>query len=210
MKGLILVASWLFLTLSSAAPASNPPESRYRVELVVLEHRDEAAADAVPAPDIAVTPRAARALPPADPARSARLPRRLLAEELRLARLLESRIALAGDRRVLGALGWQLGPRALRAGRMVRMDGELPGVAGFVRLRLATKLVAELDLRWAPQEATDPKPRVFRLRERRSIRLNELHLFDHPAFAVLLYIEREEAPEESALPPRRAAAEVAP
>lgn len=197
MSRLGSIALLVFL-LTSVAPATaqegEPGRDVYRVELVLIAHGDGEAARAVPAPDPTVTPRTARPLPPADPTRADRLPRRLPAHELRLAALLEARAAALPDQRPIGALGWQLGARALRAGRTVRLDGEFPGLLGFVRLRLSTRLVVELDLRWAPASRSEGEPLVFRLSERRAIRLNEVHYFDHPAFGVLLRIEREPRP----------------
>lgn len=177
---------------SAWAEEPEPARDLYRVELVLIVHHDGEAAQAVPGPDPTTTPRQARRLPPDDPAKPDRLPRRLQARELRLANLLEARSPFLPEQRLLGAFGWQLGARALRAGRTVSLDGELPGVLGFVRVRLGTRLVAELDLRWTPTPAPVGTPAVFRLRERRVIRLNEVHYFDHPAFGVLLRIEREE------------------
>ncbi len=181
--------------LASAITAAQETPARgdlYRVELVLIVHRDAAAAGAVPAADATVTPRQARPLPPVDPTRPERLPRRLPPNELKLLGLVEARRPALAEHSPLGAVGWRLGARALRAGRTVRLDGELPGLLGFVRVRLGTRLVVELDLRWAPEAANDPPWQVFRLRERRVVRLNELHYFDHPAFAVLLRIERDQ------------------
>ena len=44
--------------------------------------------------------------------------------------------------------------------------------------------------------ATNEKPRaqVFRLEEKRRIKLEELHYFDHPAFGVLLKVEKRPEP----------------
>lgn len=187
-------AAFAALLASAIAAAQEAPAGRdlYRVELVLIVHRDAAAAGAVPAADTTLTPRQARPLPPIDTTRPERLPRRLAPNELRLLDLIAARRDALSEHSPLGAVGWQLGARTLRAGRTVRLDGELPGLLGFVRVRLGTRLVVELDLRWSPEAAAYPPRPVFRLRERRVVRLNELHYFDHPAFAVLLRVERDQ------------------
>ncbi|MDW8479288.1 MAG: CsiV family protein [Xanthomonadales bacterium] len=175
------------LLLLGAAAQAAAPTALYHVELVAIVHGDAEARGSVPSAGHPPPPRA-RTLPEPRPESPPGGLARLGREELRLAALVE-RAPLPEGARPLGGFGWRLGAGALRAGRAVRLDGELPGLSGMVRLRLGTRLVAEIDARWQPDPAT---PVAHRLRERRPIRLEEAHYFDHPAFGLILRVRRIE------------------
>ena len=80
-------------------------------------------------------------------------------------------------------------------------------VDGTVRVTLSRYLHVAVDLAYRgalPVEVTDPvtgagmtteRRQVFRLHQRRRVRLGEVHYFDHPAFGVLVRVRRVPCPE---------------
>lgn len=45
----------------------------------------------------------------------------------------------------------------------------------------------------------EPAPESFRIQERRRVKLNELHYFDHPFFGLLVRVSRAEPPPPTAV-----------
>lgn len=94
--------------------------------------------------------------------------------------------------RVLASTGWQqaLADRASAPAVPVAPPGAgrvLPEVNGTLRVyESAPLLFLETDLSFNPAGVTE----IFRLREKRRVKLNELHYFDHPRFGALVRVSR--------------------
>jgi hypothetical protein len=199
------------LLLLALPLAAQEPPRLYQIELIVFRHADAVARDAWPSANRTRIPRNARALPATE---EGSLPpenfHRAEPRELRLARSVQRMAGMAEVEPMLH-LGWRQSHALLRAGRRVRLDGEVAGFGGFVALRLGNRLVAELDVTLdaavaatepAPADGSTgvangeeampaaPPPEGFRLHQRRTLRLGENHYFDHPAFGLILRVDR--------------------
>jgi hypothetical protein len=210
----------LALLLPLSLPAETAGPQLYQVELILFRQLDAVAKDAWPSTNRSRVPRNARALVRFDDGDTAPVDFfRVENSRLRLARAWQ-RMQGLGEVEPLLLMGWRQSHGLLRVGRRVRLDDETEGLSGFLVLRLGNRLVAEIDvtLDAPPAEPEprpfdhfgDPQPRSdwrleplpdaeaaaaptaegFRLHQRRTIRLGEDHYFDHPAFGLILRVDR--------------------
>lgn len=220
MKRILALILTPCLMLPMASSSQEPP-LLYHVELILFRQLDGVAEDAWPSSRRTQVPRNARALAPADadeppPANfhRAAVSDRVLARSWR-------RLGELGDVAPVLHLAWRQSHGLLRSGRRVRLDDEIDGLTGFIALRLGNRLVAEIDMTLDASRATDEvastswhddgradreEPGLsgtesteaetetlgFRLHQRRTIRLGENHYFDHPAFGIILRVQRVE------------------
>jgi hypothetical protein len=199
------------LLLLALPVAAQEPPRLYQVELIVFRHADAVALEAWPSASRTRVPRNARALPVTE--EGSLPPENFHRAEPRVLRLSRSVQRMAGMAEVepLLHLGWRQSHALLRAGRRVSLDGEVAGFGGFIALRLGNRLVAEVDVTLdaavapaypAPQPGPTDEPNGeeampapppaegFRLHQRRTLRLGENHYFDHPAFGLILRVDR--------------------
>ena len=87
------------------------------------------------------------------------------------------------DYEVLGHFTW--GQEALPSEEAATMHFREPRFYGWIKIYATTLLFANLDLDFEG----------FRLEEKRRLKLDEVHFFDHPKFGVLLQVSRH-APDE--------------
>lgn len=217
----LTIALVLLLSLPLPLGAQTASPQLYQVELILFRQLDAVAADAWSSSNRTSVPRNARALPPRhgeDPPPPDYF--RVEGSQLRLNRAWQRMQGLI-DVEPLLLMGWRQSHGLLRVGRRVRLDEEIDGLTGFLALRLGNRLVAEIDLtldaptepglrairrnpdptpaaNWRVEPMLDddaqppPTPEGFRLHQRRTLRLGEDHYFDHPAFGVILRVNRVE------------------
>ena len=68
-------------------------------------------------------------------------------------------------------------------------------VNGYIRLQRGHYLHLITDLEYAPASA-QAEPLVYRLKEKRRIKLNEIHYLDHPKFGVVATVKPIELPDQ--------------
>lgn len=56
---------------------------------------------------------------------------------------------------------------------------------GFVRLQRGHYVHLLIDLEYAPDRVYTETPVIYRINEKRKVKLNEIHYFDHPKFGVI-------------------------
>jgi hypothetical protein len=218
---LLCLLSALLLASPAFAEDSAPAPQLYQIELILFRHADAVAVDAWPGSQRSRVPRNARALQPLDAEGAAPGNFHRVAPRHYLLSRTWQRLQGLGDTVPALHLAWRQSHGLLRNGRRVRLDDEIDGLSGYLALRLGNRLVAEIDITldqdgmaigeqeafasaspWdaAEEQSIDPAPapprQGFRLHQRRTLRLGENHYFDHPAFGVLLRVERVE-PEAS-------------
>ena len=59
---------------------------------------------------------------------------------------------------------------------------------GFVRVQRGHYLHLLLDLEYSPGDTNTETPHIYRINEKRRVKLNEIHYFDHPRFGVIATI----------------------
>jgi hypothetical protein len=137
------------------------------------------------------------ALPPAD--RLAALPPRGAARTGKVQLLpaaqwqlgnVDGALRRRGDYRVLGHGAWQsvIGSGAASTVRVEDVMSTAEQVTGDVALQRGTYLTLRIDLTYAPSEGSR-----YVLSERRRIKYNERHYFDHPAFGAIVLISPAKA-----------------
>jgi hypothetical protein len=138
-------------------------------------------------------------LPPADaaapaPSRAGKAPKVQLlpAAQWQLGNV-DGALRRRGDYRLLGHGAWQatIGSGALSTVRVEDMF-TTEQVTGDIALQRGTYLTLRLDLLYAPAEGSR-----YVLSERRRVKFNERHYFDHPAFGAIVLVAPAKAPVTS-------------
>ena len=65
-------------------------------------------------------------------------------------------------------------------------DGNL--LNGFIRVQRGHYVHLLIDLEYSPESVNAEAPLIYRIKEKRRIKLNEIHYFDHPRFGVIATI----------------------
>lgn len=98
-------------------------------------------------------------------------------------------LSSSSEHRVLFSGAWTQAERSYASSPLVRVDAQF--LRGAIRVYAPNLLFAEINLQLAPNDisgqllASDPK---FFLNEKRKLKLNEVHYFDHPKFGVILRV----------------------
>ena len=190
MLRIALLALSVATSVAAAAPQTSPAATgpaastaeggkRYQIELVVFENKNSTPAGGEHWRSEAPPLETAGALVPDDglPPDSRLAPALAALEKDATYRILaQKKWAQAGDEKKSSK------PAIVQAGT------ELEGLAQFYVSRF---LHIELDIRFCPADAPVSEagaPVVFRLEEKRRIKSQETHYFDHPKFGVLLRV----------------------
>jgi len=94
----------------------------------------------------------------------------------------------SSDYRLVSYLSW--GQEALPTSEAAIYTLSEPNLTGWIKVYAGHLLFANLDLDF----------NGYRLIEKRRLKLNENHFFDHPKYGVLLRVSRAEVDEEESLP----------
>ena len=208
----------LLLALCTAASAQDEERNRiYTIEIVVFARADapplSALAETVSEPEFWGTRLAQGPAPLLDGVSAPAVFTSLSEREFELGQA-AARLAQNGMRKVLHT-AWRQPMFSFRDGKRVRVNGSsdiivqrydstgasargVPELDGMVGLRLGRYVNLEMDflLRRDSPNSADPETRgydVFRLSQRRQIRIGETQYFDHEAFGVLARISRLDA-----------------
>jgi len=68
----------------------------------------------------------------------------------------------------------------------IQGDGDL--LNGFIRVQRGHYVQLLIDLEFSPGGANGDPPVIYRINEKRRVKLNEIHYFDHPRFGVIATI----------------------
>jgi glucose/arabinose dehydrogenase len=163
-----LLAGAAALAIAPAALAQST--SRYAVELLVFRQPGTPP----PAPTTMTTPLAAAPPGPVEP----------LPQEAWQLQNLAGGLRRSGGYRVLGYGAWIATVRA-NGSLAVPVESVMPGsgLTGAVTVQRGQFLFLRVELDYAT-----PEGRVYQLRERRRVKFNERHYFDHPALGAIAVI----------------------
>ncbi len=75
-----------------------------------------------------------------------------------------------------------VGPNRISKGVPIKKDSLLNG---FVRVQRGHYVHLLVDLEYAPDSVYTETPVIYRINEKRKLKLNEIHYFDHPKFGVI-------------------------
>lgn len=95
-----------------------------------------------------------------------------------------SAIAMSDDYRLISVYSWGQESLPLSEAGAVRVDQA--GLNGWIKIYANQLLYANLDLDF----------NGYRMLEKRRLKLDEKHFFDHPKFGILMQVSRLEPPEE--------------
>ncbi len=78
-----------------------------------------------------------------------------------------------------------VGPNRVSKGVQIKKDSLLNG---FVRIQRGHYVHLLVDLEYAPDSVYTETPLIYSINEKRKVKLNEIHYFDHPKFGVIATI----------------------
>ncbi len=216
-SALILLGSMAICSQSLAQTAS---ERLYQIDLLVFVYESNRSAFVAAPGATAPRMRGAVALKSADPSAATGIPLFTVLDGSSRPALAGARQRLesAGDTRPIAHLAWRQPMFAFQSSRRVSLSQELliatqAGSAGeefslegtvalqrgrYINLELDLKLSEAGDL-WQWELNEDVRDSVYRLKERRQIKLDETHYYDHGAFGAIIRVSSYTPPNQAPL-----------
>jgi len=198
----------LILALAPCAFASSKtPDNLYQVEAIVFRPKNPTTKELVPDDVGEVNFRGAidiEALAEELPASELGTEYQNLADNKWLLGSAEKSLVASGKYEVLAHVAWyqhlanQIKSIPIKLPKPLEIEGtdEPPLTDGIIQMKWLHNPIAKVDLIYNHGSKSSAKARRFRLQETARMKLNRLHYFDHPMFAVLLQVAKAQIVNE--------------